>query len=175
MNLSRFYKISFLFVTICFFNCSSNNEECLKTETIQQFYGLGGFAYNYNVDQEIPCDVDVSNSRIEISPPLLNDFTYEVLNYEHIEDTGNNTSKTHFEIKLNNPNEYAVDGFPYFTLLIDGATFSNRYQNLISSFCTTLNANSSCTLMFDMETQHSIVGIQNSVEIKDIKYYLTKE
>ena len=85
---------------ICFFSCSSNEEECIKTVTIQQFYTVGNEIHSYNQEIDIPCGVNELTEPVNIEPPLLDGFSYEVINFEYTSDTGNNTTRLQFEIKL---------------------------------------------------------------------------
>ena len=172
INLPGFYK--FLYIMICFFSCSSNEEECIKTVTIQQFYTVGNEIHSYNQEIDIPCGVNEVTEPVNIEPPLLDGFSYEVINFEYTSDTGNNTTRLQFEIKLKNSNNYPAKGFPYFTVSIDGLESSTKYANFLNNSCGIIKANSSCTVILDIEESH-VFGIPNSIELIDVKYYLTKE
>ncbi len=155
------------------YNCSSNEDkECLKTITIPQFYWAGNQLYRYDIEQEVPCDLELSTEPVNIEPPSLENFTYELISFEYISNTGNNTSKLSFEVKLNNLNSYSVKGVPYFTMLIDGVEFSTTYAEFLSPSCKSILANSSCTVSVEIEENRD-VGFANSIEILEVEYYLT--
>ncbi|MEE4001509.1 hypothetical protein V1T75_14285 [Tenacibaculum sp. FZY0031] len=175
MKASKLYQLYIIIGIIFFISCSSNKEEeeCMKTVTIPQFYTVGDHIYRYDVEQEVPCDAVLITEPVNIEPPLLEGFTYEVLRFEYTSDTGNNTSRLEFEIKLNNPNNYSVQGIPYFTLSSDDVVYTTNYANLLKVPCTTLNANSSCTVTLDLE-ENRAVGFPSSLELVTVKYYLTE-
>ncbi len=166
--------IKVLFLTLIFFSCSSKDDDCTKTISIPQIYSVDNqtFSYSY-INQEVPCDVLDNQDSVVIEPPKLDNFTYEVLNFNYTPDTGNNTSRLQFEIKLNNNNNTSVNGFPYFTLLSDGIEFSTNYGSFLIPPCNSLDANSSCTVLLELEENHGTIGFANSIQLLDVKYYLT--
>ncbi|WGH76688.1 hypothetical protein P8625_05890 [Tenacibaculum tangerinum] len=175
MEIKRleYYKILLVFFVVIAVGCSSNDDEdCVKTITIPQFYIVWNQTYRYDIEQEVPCDVEEIIEPIKIAPLLLEGFTYEVVRFEYTPDTGNNTSRLQFEIKLNNPNNYAVNGVAYFRILSDDLEFSTNYENLVNPPCTTLEANSSCTVTLDVEENRDL-GYANSFELLDVEYYIT--
>ena len=163
----------FILITVLFFSCGSN-DDCMKTIIIPQFYYVNNQSYSYNTTQEVPCDFPEPNEPELTTPPLLENFTYEVLNFTFTPDTGNNTSRLQFEIKLNNNNNYSVTGVPILTLVSNGVLeFStNYYSNYASIPCFGIDANSYCILTYDKEESLGS-GELNSLTLKNVKYYLT--
>ncbi len=161
---------------ICFLlvNCSENgDEDCTKTITIPQFYIVNGQTYSYDTTQEVPCHLpDIEEPQQIDSPPVLENFTYEVIKFEYTPDTGNNTSRLQFEIKLINNNNISVNGFPYLTIKSDGLEFSTSYSSTANEPCLSLPANSFCIMTFDQESSLDL-GAPNSMELLNVIYYLT--
>lgn len=169
------YLISVLSLMIT--NCSSNDENnaeeqsCTKTITIPQFYMLDGESYNYNKEQVVPCNFSEPAEAEQIEPQKLEAFSYDVIQFQYTQDTGNNTSRLQFEIQLNNLSNQAVEGIQRITINSDNIQFSTNYG--INS-CTLIQANSSCTISYDVEENHS-TGIANTFELLDVEYYLINE
>lgn len=167
-----------LILTIIFtttlISCSSgdDNDNCMKTITIPQFYTIGNQTYTTETTQEVPCNFEEISDPVEIAAPSLENFNYEVLNFIYIPDTGNNTSRLEFEIRLDNPNEYDVSGVPILTMLSDGLQTSGSYSNNAIVPCYEISANSSCILTYSQESSHDI-GILNSIELVSVQYYVT--
>lgn len=107
-----------------------------------------------------------------IEPPELENFTYEVLNFTFTSDTGNNTSRLQFQMKLNNPNDYSAKGVPMLITNADGLESSGSFSNDASIPCFEIDANSHCILTYDQESSLDS-GLINSIELIDIKYLLT--
>ncbi|WP_345273140.1 hypothetical protein [Flaviramulus aquimarinus] len=153
--------------------CHSNDDsDCMKTITIPQFYFINNQSYSYDITQEVPCDFPEPSEPELIEPPELENFSYEVLNFIFTSDTGNNTSRLQFEIKLNNPNDYSVSGVPILTINSDELEFSGSFSNNASISCFEINANSSCILTYDQEESLDL-GIINSYELINVQYLLT--
>lgn len=167
--MKNIFKYLFLIaITFFSFSCASDNEDdCTKTITIPQYYIVYNQTYSYDTTQEVPCDFPEPEDPELIQPPLLENFTYDVLSFNFTPDTGNNTNRLEFEIKLNNPNNYAVNGIPYITLNADGIVSSTGYNT-----CSQINASSSCILTYDVEGSLNL-GIINSVELVTVEYFLT--
>ncbi|GAB2775619.1 hypothetical protein GCM10010465_22690 [Actinomadura fibrosa] len=145
----------------------------MKTITIPQFYYVNNQSYSYNIRQEVPCDMpDLVDAKL-IEPVELENFSYEVLLFKFTPDTGNNTSRLQIEIKLNNPNNFAVTGVPVLTLNINGLETSGAYARYASEPCYEIAAGSSCTYTFDMEESLD-VGVK-SIEFVDAKYLLVNQ
>ncbi|TXE11917.1 hypothetical protein FUA26_07585 [Seonamhaeicola algicola] len=160
-----------LVTTILLVSCSSNSneEECVKTITVQNVYFVNNQSHYYDSVIEVPCNFPEPGEIQEIEPLLLENFTYNVLLFKYTKDTGNNTSKLEFQIQLNNLNDFVVKGVPYLTIKSDGLEFSTNYG--ISS-CNEIAANSSCIISFETEDSHDL-GIVNSIELLNVEYYLT--
>jgi hypothetical protein len=152
-------------------SCSSA-ENCTKTITIpsQTIITPTGSSYIPESQSVVPCDYVVTP--IQEQTPLQN-FSYEVLNFTFTPDTGNNTNRLKFDIKLNNPNNFVIKGFPYFTVNVDGVVSSSGYTNGATSTCTEINPNSSCIFSFDKQ-QSLNLGIIQSIQLVNVKYYLTE-
>ncbi len=165
-------KISTILLLLLVVSCSSDDKNCTKTIEIPQVYIFNNQTYSYNTTQEVACDFPEPQNAITIEPPVLEGFTYEVLSFVYTPDTGNDTSRLQFEIKLINNSTESVSGYPVFTLLNDNIQFSTNYANIITPPCNSLNANSSCIVTLDVEENH-ILGYPNSVELLNVEYYLT--
>ena len=151
---------------------SSDDEDCTKTITIPQFYLVNNQSYSYNITQEVSCDFPESSVPELIKPPKLENFTYEVLNFTFTPDTGNNTSRLQFEIKLNNSNDYSTRGVPILTTNADGLESSGSFSNGASISCFEIDANSHCILTYDQESSLDL-GIINSIQLINVQYLLT--
>ena len=170
-------KFPLLFLTaVLLFGCSSNesDEDCMKTITIPQYYNINNQSYSYNIEQEVSCDTPEPTEPKLIAPPELEGFAYEVLKFEFTPDTGNNTSRLQFEIKLTNPNNYPVSGVPVLTVEVDGLQTKSSFSNNASVPCYEIAANSSCILTYDQEESRDVVII-DSYELVDVQYYITNE
>ena len=168
--------LGLLLICFLFVNCSeSENEDCTKTITIPQFYIVNGQTYSYDTTQEVPCDLpDIEEPQQIDSPPELENFMYEIIQFEFISDTGNNTSRLQFEIKLINNNNVSVNGFPYLTIKSDGLEFSTSYSSEATEPCLRLPANSFCIMTFDKEFPiDPNLGTPSSMELLEVVYYLT--
>jgi hypothetical protein len=131
-------------------------------------------SYSYDITQEIPCDAPEPEEEgsMQINPPALENFSFEVLHFNYTENTENNTSRFQFEIILNNPNDYVAVGVPILTINTDGLVTKGSYSNNASIPCYEINANSSCTLTFDQESSLNL-GKINSMELVTVEYFLT--
>ena len=173
--MKNLFKYLFLAATILIlFSCPSDDgdDECTKTITIPQYYIVGNQTYDYETTMEVPCNFPDPGEPELIDPPALENFTYEVLNFNFTPDTGNNTNRLQFEIRLNNPNNYAVDGVPILTMNSDGIQYSGSFSNYASVPCYQIEANSSCTLTYDQEESLDL-GLINSIELINVEYFLT--
>jgi hypothetical protein len=166
---------SYVLIILTITNCTSN-KDCLKTITIPQFYIVSGTTYTYNTTQEVSCDFPDPATSSQIAPPKLENFTYNVNSFTFTPDTGNNTSRLQFEIVLNNPNNYAVEGFPYLTINSDGILFSTNYSHDATNSCNKLEANSSCTLTYNKENSlNTNLGSPKLFELTSVDYIITKK
>lgn len=169
MKNSIILILSGIFCTLV--SCSSA-DNCTKTIVIpsRSIITPTGSAYIPESQSVVPCDYVVTP--IQEQTPLQN-FSYEVLNFTFTLDTGNNTNRLKFDIKLNNPNNFVIKGFPYFTVNVDGVVSSSGYTNGATSTCTEINPNSSCIFSFDNQ-QSLILGNIQSIQLVNVKYYLTE-
>ncbi|MCV6630539.1 MAG: hypothetical protein OIF50_11865, partial [Flavobacteriaceae bacterium] len=132
--------------------CDSNEDDnCTKTIQIPQFYLVNNQSYRYDTTQEVPCDFPDPTTPKQIDPPALENFSYEVLDFTYTPDTGNNTSRLQFSIKLNNPNNFEATGVPILTIKADEVTFSGSFSKYASVPCLSIAAKASCILTYDME------------------------
>lgn len=97
----------------------------------------------------------------------LKNVTAEVILFEYTPDTGNNTSRLHYEIKFSNPNSTTVNGFPKITMNADGIITTNIATD--PSTCSVIGANSDCTISFNGEDSHNLVKI-NSIKLVSVEY-----
>ena len=164
--------LPFLFLIVFLSNCSSEDEDCTKVITVPFSYSVGTQRYTYDQQMEVPCDFPDAQPIQEIEPPLLENFTYEVLQWNYTEDEENNTAHFQFEIVLNNNNNVAVKGFPMLTVNIDGLTQKTSYDQYVTEPCNQLDANSSCTYALELESSLDLGRIE-TLELVDVEYYLT--
>lgn len=165
-------KISILLLTVILLSaCKSNDgEDCTKTITIPQIYFVNNQSYSYDITQEVPCDFPEPSEPELIQPPELENFTYDVLSYTFTPDTGNNTSRLQFEIRLNNPNSFSASGIPVLTFNTDGLVSTGGLNNA-SIPCFTIEANSNCILTYDQQTSLDL-AIINSIQLINVQYLL---
>ncbi|WP_029035734.1 hypothetical protein [Salinimicrobium terrae] len=175
--MKKILKFPVLFLTaVLLFGCSSDDsdEDCMKTITIPQFYYVNGQSYSYDVTQKVSCNTPEPTEPTQIEPPKLEDFSYEVLKFEFTPDTGNNTSRLQFEIKLTNPNDHAVSGVPMLTMDVDGLQTKSSFSNNASVPCYEIAANSSCILTYDQQESLDVVSI-DSYKLVNVQYYVTNK
>jgi len=165
-NKNFIYSIILLLII----GCSSNNEnDCVKTIIIQNefnFQSQYGSIFYPEVTQEVPCDFpepEIPNTITEL--PRLDEFNYEILEFSFTENTGNNTSRLQYKIKLNNLSSKNVKGVPYITSDIDGLISSSPF----TESCSEINANSSCIITRDIEESLNVVQIKN-IKIINIEF-----
>jgi len=171
--MKKFKIYLFIFSLIGIYSCSSSSEDedCIKTIIVRPEYNFQsqfGTIYYPELTQDVPCNFpepDVTEVIGEL--PKLSEFSYTILEYNFIPDTGNNTSIINFKIKLNNLSSSKVNGFPYITLDIGGGSTSS------SSFdgCSEIDANSSCIITYNNEYSLDL-GIVNTFNILNVEYLL---
>lgn len=163
-----------ILIAMTIFGCSSTDDDCTKTITIpsRTIITPTGSAYIPEYQQVVPCDYVITPIQEQEQVPLQN-FTYEVLEFTFIPDTGNNTNRLKFDIKLNNPNNFSIKGFAYITTNVGGVVSSSGFRNGANSICDEIPANSSCIFSFDAEDS-LMFGPVESIELVDVKYYLTE-
>jgi len=161
--------VLFYLVFITLVSCSSV-ENCTKTITTpsRSIITPSGSSYIPESQSVVPCDYVITP--IQEQTPLQN-FTYEVLNLTFTPNTGNNTYRLKFDIKLNNPNNFVFRGFAYFTTNADGVETSSGYLNGATSVCSEINPNSSCIFSFDKQASLNL-GVIQSIQLVNVKYYL---
>lgn len=157
-----------------FLGCDSK-EDCKKEILIPQLYYDGSQFRTYDVLQEVSCDYKLPDEAIEIDPPQLKGFTYEVIYFRFTPDTGNSTSRLEFQIKLNNPNNYAVKGVPVMTTAAEGFEFrGSGYSVDAINPCFGIDANSYCLYSYDKQYPLNLdIGIPDDMELKKVEYFLT--
>ena len=162
----------FVLITLLVSGCSS--DDCMKTISIPQFYYVNNQSYSYETQQKVPCDFPEPTDAELIEPPLLENFSYEVLKFEYTPDIPNNSFRLQMEIKLNNPNDYPVSGIPILTVDIDGIQSSAGYHRDASMPCYEIGAGSSCIFTYDQEFSMDL-GIIDSFKLINVEYLLTGE
>ena len=166
--------LPFLFVCLAALNVGcSTDDDCMKTITIPQFYYVNNQAYSYDTTQEVPCDASEPEDAVLIEPVKLENFSYEVLSFVFTPDTGNNTSRLQFEIRLDNPNDHPITGVPVLTVNINGMVSTLSYSRDAAVPCYEIAAGSSCILTYDLEESLDY-GI-NSIELVDVQYLLVNK
>lgn len=97
----------------------------------------------------------------------LKPVTYEVLLFEFTADTGNNSSRLHYEIKYANPNDVAVKGTSSVTANYNGLILTpiKRVPPYIE-----IDANSTYTEVYNVESPHDT----QSLSPEQIKTYYIK-
>lgn len=168
--------LTFTFFLLLVLSCGSDDEECKKTIIVQYaqvINGPGGTTIIPERTQEVPCDFEEIDAPVEVvsNPTLLENFTYEVIYFDWISDTGNNTSRLQFEIQLNNPNNYIAEGYPRLTMSIDGLVISGSWSDNASNPCYSIDSNSHCILTYDVESSLD-AGITNSISLTNVEYWL---
>lgn len=169
--MKKFFRLLFLLISFVFvFGCASD-KDCTKTITTESrsYWTTTGMVYIPGSASVVPCDYVITP--IEEQKPLAN-FSYEVLNFKFTPDTGKNTSRLQFEIKLNNLNNFTIKGFPIFTVNADGLESSGPYLKGVISTCNSIEAKSSCIFTFDAESTLEL-GKINSLKLVTVKYYLS--
>lgn len=161
-----------LMVSLFMSSCSSKDDDCTKTLEVPHYALENNKFTHYFVMEEVACDFVAPE---DTGPPELKNFTYEILYFTFTPDTGNNTSSLKFEIKLNNPNNYAVEGLAFLTIRPAGDNFeyTGNYSELASVPCYKILGNSSCTLTYNQDYPYNPdVGAPESMELVSVKYYI---
>ncbi len=181
----KFSKL-LLIGSVFIFGCSSDNldsnkesetldsnKECTKIITIPGLTIVtpDGISINPDSQIEVPCDYVPPPIEGPIEPKAVDNFSYEVLNFKFIPDTGKNTNRLEFVIKLNNLNDFAIKGYPMFTVTIDGQEISAPYSKGAISTCNQIEAKSSCNFTFEAESTLEL-GKINSIKLVTVKYYV---
>ncbi|GHA49527.1 hypothetical protein GCM10007103_32990 [Salinimicrobium marinum] len=176
--MTKFHRLAILLIGSVFsFGCSSDDDNCMKTIIVQYEQVIQtptGTAYLPEVTQEVPCDTPEPDPVQEIEEPgFLENFDYEVVSFNFTPDTGNNTSRLQFEIILKNRNNFSVTGVPVLTTVADGLKTSGSFSAQASSPCYEIDANGSCTLIYDQEYSLD-QGLIESLELKTVQYFVAE-
>ena len=154
-------------------SCPSDDDECTKIITIFQTYFVGNQSYTNEIEQEVPCDFPEPQDAEIIEPPLLENFTYQILSFNYLPDTGNNTTLLQFEIQLNNHSDADVSGIPWITVMTPGLEFSTAdYANDAINACLEIGANTNCIFSFDQEYPLEPIGAPETFEIINVEYII---
>lgn len=172
MKLARLKTQFIIICAVLLTACGSKDDDCMKTITIPQYYVVGNQFYSYDTEMEVPCDFPDAGDPQQIAPQVLEGFTFEVLSFVFIPDTGKNTNRLQFEIKLNNPKSMVVTGVPVITLNIDGLESTTTLANKATVPCYDIEANGSCIMTYDQESSLDLKLIEN-IQIINVEYYLT--
>ncbi len=104
---------------------------------------------------------------------ILDNVQIQILFFEFIPDTGNNSQRLHYEINFINPNNKLIKGYHTITTDSDGLVTSQISSNL--SPCYEIGPNSACTLSFDQEESFDTgLATINSIELISVKYDIEK-
>ena len=101
----------------------------------------------------------------------LESVSSELVTFEYIPDTGNNSSRLRYKIRFTNPNFQIIEGIYRITLNIDG-TESTTVSNSQSP-CAVINGYSSCSISFNEESSHDN-GIPNAIEFVSAEYTIVE-
>lgn len=74
-------------------------------------------------------------------------ITYELLDFEFIQQTSTNEESLSYKIEFFNSNNFVVNGVPQITITIGGGATSTSVPN---GQCQTIGANNSCTLTYSV-------------------------
>ena len=173
MFLTMKKTLQLLLISLVLFGCSKS-DDCTTTIDIPQFYMVNGQSHRFTATQEVPCDFDVSSvTPVQIEPVILENISYEVLQYEHAIDRTNNYEKLKFTIRLTNPNPYEVQGFTEITweknptakLYVHGSAGNG-------TGCASIEANSICLIEYEAEGP-IFTNNQSVVDFPIATYYAT--
>jgi hypothetical protein len=169
--MNKTTKSAFLLMSsLSILSCSSSGD-CTKTITIPErvIQSPTGTSYIPESKQIVPCDYEITPIKEGVK---LENLTYDVLLFEFTPDTGKNTSRLQYKIKLNNPNNFIIKGVPKITTDNDGVV-TGTYGVTSSPFCTQIEANSSCTIILDKEYPlNPVLGLTKSIKLVTVEYIL---
>ena len=135
-------------------------------------YTPGGAVYYPPQNQEIPCnDPGPDGGELGLNVSYLQNMSVEVIEFIFTPDTGNNTSRLQFKIKISNRNDTRAQGAPILTLLIDGVENKGNFSSHASNPCNEIEANSFCIFTYDKETSLDLAVIEN-IQLVNVKYAL---
>lgn len=159
---------SILLASACIFLLGCDPvDNCSKTVTIPDHFVQTNTGVTFVREKEkiVPCDYADETDYAETA--ILKNFSYEVIVFKFIPDTGKNSSSLEYEIKLKNNNNFAVKGNPNITLNADGTISTGALGS-----CGTIEANSSCTISHKSEISHNF-GLIKSITLESLKYVLS--
>ena len=126
----------------------------------KNFYLLIGLFFIYG------CTSDDSEE-----PIILKNVIIDVVYFQFIPDTGNDTFRLRYEINFTNPNNSDITGFYSITTTADSLT--TTLLSTESTPCYEIDANSSCTLLFDAEDSFDLAKIE-SITLDSIIYTISQ-
>lgn len=138
-------------------------------------YGQYGTISIPEIKQEVPCDFPEPE---DVKPITLGDelqnFSYEIITWQFVPDTGNNTSRLTFEIKLFNDNNFEAKGSPRLTINSDNIQFTKNYTSEATNSCNTIDAESFCILTVDKEynIDPNIGPPPTKFDLETVKFFL---
>lgn len=151
--------------------------DCTKTITHPEltiYIPGGGTQYYPAQNQEVPCDdPGPIAGELGLNVPYLQNMSVEILEFNFTPDTGNNTSRLQFEIKIHNQTNTDVQGAPILVLLVDGEISTANLSAQASNPCLEIAANSSCIFTYDKQTYLDL-GYIESIYLSDVKYVLRR-
>ena len=173
MKKIKTFFLATIFISL--FSCTSSEDDCLKTIIIQPGFTINsptGSTIIPKVTEEVSCDFpEPEEVKVITELPKLSEFSYEILDLVVIPDTGNNTSKVSYSIKLNNLSNKNIKGLPYLTTRVNNDSFTVSYA--FTGGCQQLEPNSSCIISFESEESLDIVKI-TSFSILNVEYIIVK-
>lgn len=102
---------------------------------------------------------------------VLKNVSVEIIFFEFIADTGNNSNRLRYEIKFVNPNNINVRGSHAITTNADGLITTQVSST--NSPCTEIEASSECTISYDEEGSLDL-GTINFIELVSAEYTLAE-
>ncbi|WP_407557640.1 hypothetical protein [Winogradskyella sp. 4-2091] len=153
-----------------------SEEECTQIIEIPQIYFVGSQSYTHIITQEVSCDFEVPEVPEIIEAPVLENFSYQILSFNYVPDTGNNTTLVQYEIQLNNHNNFDVSGFPILTIYNGDFKYSGNLSADADEPCNEISANSSCILSMNREYEIEL-GIlpPDTYQIVNVEYLAISE
>ena len=173
----KLLKLLTVTIIIFFTNCSSNKQDdCYKNIDQDYITGIGGFAYYYTETKQVLCDENATDP-IDGELPLLENFEYDILNFEFTSDAGSNITLLYFEVILKNQNNFDVEGVPFFVMKTnDELEFDTTYEKFLKKSCSNILANSNCTIIVEIKGSNGENNLDlNKIELLKVKYALVRK
>ena len=101
-------------------------------------------------------------------PDPLEEVQYEVLAFEFIPDTGNNTNRLSYEIRFTNPNNVPITGTYQVEVTLGALIQIQAFRE--DATCSFIDANSNCTFTYEQEISLDN-GFIPSREIVSVSYF----